>query len=88
MEALEREIAPEREIEPLSHDVQRRERVMLGLRLDEPLVLGDLADVVDEHAVSRLELLGLVRSDAERQTLALTPRGRFLGGGVTADLLV
>ena len=88
MEALEREIAPEREIEPLSHDVQRRERVMLGLRLDEPLVLGDLADVVDEHAVSRLQLLGLVRGDAERQTLALTRRGRFLGGGVTADLLV
>src|SRR5439155_1749890 len=88
MQALEREIAPEREIEPLSDDVQRRERVMLGLRLDEPLVLGDLAEVVDERAVSRLALLGLVRSDAERQTLALTPRGRFLGGGVTADLLV
>jgi hypothetical protein len=62
---------------------------MLGLRLDEPLVLGegDLAGVVDERAVSRLELLGLVRSDAGRQTLALTHRGRFLGGGVTADLL-
>jgi hypothetical protein len=28
-----------------------------------------------------------VRSDVERQTLALTRRGRFLGGGVTADLL-
>jgi len=88
MQALEREIAPEREIEPLSRDVQRRERVMLGLRLDEPLVLGDLVEVVDERAVSRLELLGLVRSDDDRQTLALTPRGRFLGGGVTADLLV
>ena len=88
MRALEHGIVPEREIEPLSHDVQRRERVMLGLRLDEPLVLGDLAEVVDESAVSRLELLGLVRSDAKRQTLALTPRGRFLGGGVTADLLV
>ena len=87
MQALAREITPEREIEPLSDDVQRRERVMLGLRLDEPLVLGDLAEVVDERAVSRLALLGLVRSDAERQTLALTPRGRFLGGGVTADLL-
>jgi hypothetical protein len=49
--------------------------------------LGDLAGVVDERAVSRLELLGLVRSDAARQTLALTHRGRFLGGGVTADLL-
>ena len=87
MESLERQTAPEREVEPLSHDVRRRERVMLGLRLDEPLVLGELAAVVDERAVSRLELLGLVQSDADRQTLALTPRGRFLGCGVTADLL-
>ena len=87
MEALERETAPERAVEPLSDDVRRRERVMLGLRLDEPLVLGELATVLDERAVSRLELLGLVRSDSDRQTLALTPRGRFLGGGVTADLL-
>jgi oxygen-independent coproporphyrinogen-3 oxidase len=87
MEALGRETAPEREIEPLSRDVRRRERVMLGLRLDEPLVLGDLAGVVDDGAVSRLELLGLVHRDADRRTLALTPRGRFLGGGVTADLL-
>jgi putative oxygen-independent coproporphyrinogen III oxidase len=87
MERLERGTGPERELEPLSRDVLRRERVMLGLRLDEPLVLGDLARVVDERAVSRLELLGLVRSDAERQTLTLTRRGRFLGGGVTADLL-
>jgi oxygen-independent coproporphyrinogen III oxidase len=87
MDALRRGAAPEREIEPLSHDVLQRERVMLGLRLDEPLVLGDLAGVVDGRAVSRLELLGLVRRDVERQTLALTRRGRFLGGGVTADLL-
>jgi oxygen-independent coproporphyrinogen-3 oxidase len=84
---LERQTAPDREIEPLSQDVRRRERVMLGLRLDEPLVLGDLATVLDDGAVSRLERLGLVRSDADRHTLALTSRGRFLGGGVTADLL-
>jgi oxygen-independent coproporphyrinogen-3 oxidase len=87
MDALERGAAPEREIEPLSSDVLRRERVMLGLRLDEPLVLGDLAGVLDDRAVSRLELLGLVESDAGGQTLALTYRGRFLGGGITADLL-
>ncbi len=87
IQALELGRAPEREVEPLPHDVRRRERVMLGLRLDEPLVLGELAGVVDERAVSRLELLGLVQSDANRQTLSLTPRGRFLGGGVTADLL-
>jgi oxygen-independent coproporphyrinogen-3 oxidase len=87
MQALKSETAPDREIEPLSYDVRRRERVMLGLRLDEPLLLGDLAEVLDERAVSRLERLGLVLSDADPRTLALTPRGRFLGGGVTADLL-
>ena len=40
LESLERGAVPEREIESLSTDVLRRERVMLGLRLDEPLVLG------------------------------------------------
>lgn len=87
MQALEAGIAPEREREPLSRETRRRERVMLGLRLDEPLVLGGLAAVLDEHTVSRLERIGLVQSEAEPRTLALTPRGRFLGGGVTADLL-
>ena len=87
LESLERGVVPEREIESRSTDLHRRERVMLGQRLDEPLVLGDLARVVDDRAVSRLELLGLVQSDTDRQTLTLTHRGRFLGGGVTADLL-
>jgi oxygen-independent coproporphyrinogen-3 oxidase len=86
IETLEDERPPTREVEPLPDDVRRRERVMLGLRLDEPLELGDLAQVVDLDAMSRLEHLGLVRTDA--QTIALTSRGRFLGGGVTADLLV
>ena len=59
---------------------------MLGLRLDEPLVLGGLAGCRSTaEALLRLERLGLVESDA--RTLALTQRGRFLGGGVTADLL-
>jgi len=55
---------------------------MLGLRLDEPLVLGELATVLDERAVSRLELLGLVRSDSDRQTLALTSPRAIPRGGV------
>jgi oxygen-independent coproporphyrinogen III oxidase len=81
---------PARDLEPLSPDVLRRERLMLGLRLDEPLGLADLADVVDPGALTRLQRLGLVRTDldsAGAPTLALTPRGRLLGGGVTADLL-
>jgi oxygen-independent coproporphyrinogen III oxidase len=76
---------PERELEPLPPDVRRRERVMLGLRLDEPLVLDGLGDVLDNGALDRLQRLGLV--DRGVRTLALTPRGRMLGGGVTADLL-
>ena len=91
VQALERHARPAREIEPLSADVRRRERVMLGLRLDEPLRLADLAEVVDDGSLSRLERLGLVESEfdgAGARTLALTPRGRLLGGGVTADLLV
>ena len=76
---------PERELEPLSPDVQRRERVMLGLRLDEPLAVDGLGDVLDRAALDRLQRLGLVSDSGE--TLALTARGRMLGGGVTADLL-
>jgi oxygen-independent coproporphyrinogen-3 oxidase len=76
---------PARELEPLSTDVRMRERVMLGLRLDEPLAVHALGAVLDQQALVRLERLGLVaRSNG---SLALTARGRMLGGGVTADLL-
>jgi hypothetical protein len=37
--------------------------------------------------VERLELLGLVRRGKAGDVLTLTERGRFLGGGVTAELL-
>jgi oxygen-independent coproporphyrinogen-3 oxidase len=78
---------PEREVEPLAEEVRRSERVLLGLRLDEPLPLAGLAEAVDAGAVDRLERLGLVRRGEAGDALALTERGRFLGGGVTADLL-
>ena len=58
---------------------------MLGLRLDEPLVVDGVRDVLDTAALDRLQRLGLV--DSSEHTLRLTPRGRMLGGGVTADLL-
>jgi coproporphyrinogen III oxidase-like Fe-S oxidoreductase len=70
--------------------MRRRERVMLGLRLDEPLALAAVEDVVDLGAARRLERLGLARlrtTARTGRTLALTRRGRFLGGGVTVDLL-
>ncbi len=58
---------------------------MLGLRLDEPLPLAGLERALDPQALARLERLGLAQ--AAGATLALTARGRFLGGGVTAELL-
>jgi oxygen-independent coproporphyrinogen III oxidase len=76
---------PEREHEELDGETRARERVLLGLRLDEPLALAGLDDAVDAGAVARLERHGLVRTTPS--TLSLTPRGRFLGGGVTAELL-
>ena len=80
---------PERDLEPLEADVRRRERVLLGLRLDEPLRLAGLDEELDRDALARLERLGLAERSGVNgsETLVLTPRGRFLGGGVTADLL-
>jgi oxygen-independent coproporphyrinogen-3 oxidase len=77
--------APMRELEELPPEVRRTERVMLGLRLDEPLPLRELSTVLDERALARLEGLGLASRSGG--TLALTERGRFLGDGVTASLL-
>jgi len=83
---------PLRELEPLAESVQREERVMLGLRLDEPLPVEGVAASLDAEAIARLERLGLAErvSHGEqhaRSALTLTPRGRLLGDAVTADLL-
>ena len=80
---------PPRELEPLDREVRARERLLLGLRLDEPLLLDGLEAALDERALDRLEGLGLAerRGVAGSKALALTTRGRFLGGGVTAELL-
>jgi oxygen-independent coproporphyrinogen III oxidase len=86
---------PPRELELLPEPVRRAERVMLGLRLDEPLPLAQFADDVDAAALGRLKRLGLARTvrlgghDAgtHASSLALTRKGRLLGDAVTADLL-
>jgi coproporphyrinogen III oxidase-like Fe-S oxidoreductase len=57
---------------------------MLGLRLDEAVPLGEVAAALDVRALGRLERLGLVERRGDG--LSLTRRGRFLGGGVTAEL--
>jgi oxygen-independent coproporphyrinogen-3 oxidase len=76
---------PPRDVEELSVAVVQTERLMLGLRLDEPIALDGLDEVVDDREVDRLARLGLVVREAG--ALTLTARGRFLGGGVTARLL-
>jgi oxygen-independent coproporphyrinogen-3 oxidase len=75
----------DREIELLDDDTRARERVMLGLRLDEPLPLRGLRSALDPDGLARAEQLGLAVDGGEM--LTLTRRGRFLGGGVTAEIV-
>jgi oxygen-independent coproporphyrinogen-3 oxidase len=75
----------DREIEPLDAQTRARERVMLGLRLDEPLAVDGLRSALDTAGLARVEQLGLAVDEGD--TLALTRRGRFLGGGVTAEIV-
>jgi len=74
------------EVESLDPKTKRVERLMLGLRLDEPLALEGLEDVVDWAALERLQDGGLIEP-APRGSIRLTPRGRLLGDAVTAELV-
>jgi oxygen-independent coproporphyrinogen-3 oxidase len=76
---------PARKEEPLTEGVRRRERLMLGLRLEQGVPLAAIDGAVDAAALARLERLGLAERRGDE--LALTARGRFLGGGVTAELM-
>jgi oxygen-independent coproporphyrinogen-3 oxidase len=75
----------DREIELLDDETRTRERLMLGLRLDEPLRVGELRSALDAAGLARAEQLGLAVDGGA--TVALTRRGRFLGGGVTAEIV-
>jgi oxygen-independent coproporphyrinogen III oxidase len=83
--SLRRRERPHREHESIDRETRDRERLLLGLRLDEPLATAGLDGALDRDAVTTLERRGLVATTAG--TLTLTRRGRFLGGGVTAALL-
>jgi oxygen-independent coproporphyrinogen-3 oxidase len=83
--ALEGGALPPREVEELSPDVRAGERVMLALRLDEPVLLTAAEPMLDPSGLARVERLGLVRR--ANGLLTLTERGRFLGDAVTAELL-
>jgi oxygen-independent coproporphyrinogen-3 oxidase len=80
---------PPREVELIDHATHVRELLLLGLRLDEPVAVAHVADALDRDALARLVQLGLVERSANGrgEELRLTRRGRFLGGGVTAELL-
>ena len=85
--SLERGETPPREVERLDAPTRAVERLMLGLRLDEPFAVetAGVEDVVDADALERLTVAGLV--DRVGEGVRLTPRGRLLGGAVTAELL-
>jgi putative oxygen-independent coproporphyrinogen III oxidase len=82
--------APPREIEPIDGDTHLRELLLLGLRLDEPVAVAEVRGALDEEALERLVSGGLVERsvNGRGEELLLTRRGRFLGGAVTAELLV
>ena len=88
--ALAAGAAPPRELEPIDTATSARERLLLGLRLDEPVVVAEVADALDRDALTRLVELDLVEvtTNGRGEELRLTRRGRFLGGGVTAELMV
>jgi oxygen-independent coproporphyrinogen-3 oxidase len=86
--------SPPRELEVLDAETRAVELLMLGLRLDEPLRLGGLEPVVDGDALARLVERHLVERvegvrgvDGGMRGIRLSPRGRLLGGAVTAELL-
>ena len=87
--ALRAGAVPPRDVEPLDDETRARERLMLGLRLDEPLETTDVEDVLDGDAAERLVAGGLVELGANGGggSIRLTSRGRYLGGGVTAELM-
>jgi oxygen-independent coproporphyrinogen-3 oxidase len=85
VKALAAGTPPGRELEPLDASTLRRERLMLGLRLDEGVPLNEVNREVDSRGVERMERLGLV--ELRDETIALTRRGRLLGTGVTVELL-
>ena len=85
LEAVEAGRRPPQIDEPLTAGERALERLMLGLRLDRPLVLGDLRELVDEGALARLSRAGAI--ECGEDSVWLTDRGRLVADGVVAGLL-
>jgi len=85
LEAVEAGRRPPQDDEPLTVGERATERLMLGLRLDRPLALGDLRELVDARAAERLVSAGALELDGDR--VRLTDRGRFIADDVLAGLL-
>jgi putative oxygen-independent coproporphyrinogen III oxidase len=83
--ALARGEAPPRGLEALDEDTRRRERWMLGTRMERPLDLVWAGPPDRPEALGRLEGLGLLR--VEGGALSLTRRGRFLQNAVLNELM-
>jgi oxygen-independent coproporphyrinogen-3 oxidase len=85
LEALARGDTPIRVQENLSPDERLHERIMLALRLDEPMAVDPVRGGLDLPEIERLAGLGLVLADGG--TLTLTRRGRMLANDVISRLI-
>ena len=85
IEALASAQAPPRTREPLDADDVRRERWMLGLRLERGLPLTWAGPPDRPDALDRLGAAGLLRHDADE--VALTREGRFVQNAILHELM-
>jgi oxygen-independent coproporphyrinogen-3 oxidase len=85
LSAAARGEAPAQEVEALDADTRRRERWMLGTRLDAPLDPALAGPPDHPEALVRLARLGLVAD--EGAGVRLTRRGRFLQSAVVRELV-
>jgi len=72
--------------ELLARDVQQREALVMGLRLDEGLPRSRTDPAVDQAAVARLSALGLIEQTQER--LRVTAAGMLLLDAILADVVL
>jgi len=85
LEQVETGAEPPAEVELLTPEQRRSERVMLGLRLDRPLRLAGLEDVLDADQLERMRTAGLLETGDG--AITLSERGRFMANDVVATIL-